>query len=488
MHDIESANRSVSAQQTSTESAVYIATTKPVVNDQRDDVVGTGKNRLGPEDSTSTQENQAPQNRNNGPDLAQDSRSSHTVNKHNPSNSETPNRVLSQDSSYQYDFYGRSAPARPNPSSPSSDGAQSPAGVENSSSDPEEGSKVSYRLSRNGYRIKNSSEPGAPAVESPHHEEHVENRFSVGQPDIQSQFSPQFENYREEEQESDDDDYQSSLDEFEQELAKLTKQSLHIGQEKKALNAPLEHAVMTQERELDPDALNNEQDAVSEEKLVKSRSFSPQGETRLKRDSISGSSVHSEKSPTQRTAQAVAHFATASLEAEATEIDPDMPVEEEFIESGQSRGAPDGMPTQRKVNTGDKPPVEAIIPNESYVVGNVEISQQKIDSVDEELRKSFSNYLELVQTRIDSENISKSSEKRIASPSNPVSTSKQSSKTVSGLQCHHQIIFNKLTPLIIPTYMNDCLQCPNQLLCRSDSFPIKLYQRFCKYLLSFLYP
>ena len=456
MHDTKTINSSSVGLENSTESAVYITTTKTSADEPIANHKSSG--RADASDQRSVRENESSMNQNPGVNLSQNASGPRADSESEHNRSKSPTRIYSQDSSYQYDFYGRSEPTRlVDPRSPSSDGSRSPHEAEKSSSDAEEGSKLSYRLSKKGYRVKSSRESAKIGLKNSSRQGSAKFLHSVEQIDHQLHNSTQFEygGNHDEDIESDNDGSQSSFDDFEKEMAKLTEQAANVTQEN-MLEVAMNQMDLTTKGKIITSTKSDVNDLVSPQKNLENlRTFSPEGEGILKRDSVSGSSVRSPTAVVAPVSQVVHYSATASFETESVEItkfsktNHQMLLDNELLlESGQSRGAPDGMPTLRKVNTGssdkaNKLLVEAVVPPKDYVVGNVQLdtSLQSSQFVDKRPKRFISSPVEPIQSSINENHDFSVPERRMASPSDQISTAKKSSKTVSVLQCHHPIIF-----------------------------------------------
>ena len=252
------------------------------------------------------------------------------------------NRVLSQDSSYQYDFYDRPGP-RP-PTDQGSAFSDKVRATPSSSPAPADGSKLLYRLSSNGYRIKSSRAPSG------------EN----ANPSKSDGFSSQ-----QNDADSENEGYESSEDEFQQELANITNRNADVrlvieSAEEQAfqsgtVTAPAEEGFPVPES------------APSENAPFRSKTL--EGQELPQRISISGSSVRSEKFHLASSTVTAVFSASTIAPANAEQLPylSDGAVKklldgDTHLKSDQSRGAPDGMPTQKKVNTGGSDKPDEIVP------------------------------------------------------------------------------------------------------------------------------
>lgn len=268
--------------------------------------------------------------------------------------SEPPRRVFSEDSSYQYDFYDRPPPRGQKQDNTSlSDKANdnpSPSGPNYPPSSPvsREGSKLAYRLSENGYRVHSSHEP--PSDSSAY--DHMTNYAHHHDQSFPFDFNPKPEEDHDDrsdanDEESDNDGYESSEDEFQRELANLVNKT----------NEP--------ERESRPPSVESNRNRKNSPENIpkKSNDFDSHQATDVTesshlphRESLSGSSLRSEKSANVQPPKLITVYSSSALDPVVANTFFDNATEES-LDIGQSRGDPDGMPTQRKVNTGgnDKP-------------------------------------------------------------------------------------------------------------------------------------
>ena len=244
-------------------------------------------------------------------------------------NSELSVRVLSKDSSYQYDFYDHLGP-------PSH--VQRTTSVENlshnsGSPDSEHGSKLSYRLSENGYHIESSREVPADPYNQNQPDVSSSNDFSTGPVKKSDNRS------NDDVEESENGSYQSSEDEFQRELASLVNKTSETEQESLAYSVGANnHASLVHNQE--NDVQRNKDDLEQSNAAFKNNEQAPG-------DLVSDFSLKSDTSPAKLIAVHSAAVSGAVIASSLTET-----TAENLIEVGQSRGDPDGMPTQRKINMG----------------------------------------------------------------------------------------------------------------------------------------
>ena len=371
------------------------------------------------------------------------------------STTEPPQRILSEDSSYQYDFYGRSGPARleDSHSSSSHQDISFHGSQEEESPNPEEGSKLTYRLSKKGYRIKSSNDPDAVNPNPYYSEEKLSHSVTDYQHDLlfDQDFATDLHNTLDDEDDSDNEGYHSGLDEFEQELANLANRNANMSLDASTKNETSEDNPMSAEKSensLNNNSFLNKNDLAfgPETNHADVGSVSLTGRKIPSRDSISGSSTRSDKLQNCQSA-VIAVAASASFEEKNTddmtslsEIAPQKVSEGESpVAAGQSRGAPDGMPTQRKINAGTdensgKPQMEVIVAS-AAVSQELTLSELMSDLKTED-PKIIENE-ERVKSKTNDHKVSEVSEK--PTPSNPLSSPENIRPSVSGLQCNSSI-------------------------------------------------
>ncbi|CAK8676149.1 uncharacterized protein LOC143461015 isoform X3 [Clavelina lepadiformis] len=300
---------------------------------------------------------------------------------------ENPHRVMSQDSSYQYDFYERSGPHVP---------AHSDEDEENESQPPPaspmshgHGSRLSYRLSEQGYRVESAKIETTEPPQS--YEEYQKELNSVIHYNLQRNAtrSPnqvvsglQFEE-NEDDQSEDSDGYESSNHDFQRELENLTARQAEMGAQQ-AFNELNDSDILHDEDSSRPhntapdDIISPSSDAETHQDVastdilkvdaIPERDLTPCGGEVPEAVPVSGYADLREGPkdfPPAAAATAVIAFVAAGNVISQDDMDDqkqsaavsafqNLFKEDTVFESGQSRGAPDGMPTQRKLNTSDK--------------------------------------------------------------------------------------------------------------------------------------